>query len=266
MNKITDPKYLSSDQYKDSSNLSKRASIHKLYGTNPADWQKWLMGKIILPENALILELGSGPGYLWVENQKTIPVGWKIVLTDISGGILEEARGILGGKNQFDHIIHDAQEIPFSKGIFDAVIANHMLYHVRDLNKAMTAVYRVLKNKGSFYTATNSKNHLVELRTLEKEYFQDKSGEDIFWAEKFSLENGKEILSNWFENITCFTYPNTLKVTDPEAIIAYLNSKSNQELDPGSVASMSTYLKKEIKRSGSFEVRSEGGLFVCQKI
>jgi hypothetical protein len=66
------------------------------------------MGIIDLPYEALILELGTGPGYLWKENQKTIPVGWRLILTDISRGILEEARGVLRGKTQFSYIITDA--------------------------------------------------------------------------------------------------------------------------------------------------------------
>jgi len=266
VNNITDPAYLRTDQYKNSGNLSKRANFHRIYGTNSVNWHKWLMGKMNLPENALILELGSGPGYFWEENKKTIPVGWEIVLTDISGGMLEEARSVLKGKTQFMYSINDAQEISFSRGFFSAVIANHMLYHVRDLNLSLRAIHQVLKEGGSFFAATNGRNHLMELRLLETEYFQDEMSNKKFWAEDFNLENGKTILSNWFGNISCHKYPNILKVTDPDAIITYFISKSSHDLDPDSVARLSAFLHKEVNRTGFIEVSSEGGLFSCKKI
>ena len=111
MSKITDPHYLRTSQYKDSNNLSSRANLHKDFGTNPLPWQQWLREKIQLPEKANILELGSGPGYFWTETANTIPAGWRIILTDISGGMLEESRGVLKAKNQITHVINDAQEI-----------------------------------------------------------------------------------------------------------------------------------------------------------
>jgi ubiquinone/menaquinone biosynthesis C-methylase UbiE len=172
MRDITNPDYLRTDQYKDSGNLSKRASFHRIFGTNPVGWQQWLMGMIDLPDEALILELGTGPGYFWEENEKTIPVGCKFILTDISGGMLEEARGVLRGKDQVSYTITDAQEIPFPESVFDGVIANHMLYHVRDLNLTLGAIKKVLKPEGCFFAATNGKNHLIELRQLEADFFR----------------------------------------------------------------------------------------------
>ena len=49
----------------------------------------------------------------------------------------------------------DIQEIPFENETFDVVIANHMLFHVPDLNKALLEVKRVLKGNGIFYSATD---------------------------------------------------------------------------------------------------------------
>ena len=44
----------------------------------------------------------------------------------------------------------DIQDIPFPDHCFDVVIANHMLYHVPDLTKAISEVHRVLRTDGKF--------------------------------------------------------------------------------------------------------------------
>lgn len=48
----------------------------------------------------------------------------------------------------------DITDIPFEDGSFDFAIANHMLYHVPDLDKAIGEVHRVLKPDGVFYATT----------------------------------------------------------------------------------------------------------------
>ena len=49
---------------------------------------------------------------------------------------------ITGRSFKFEEI--DAQSIPYETKTFDAVIANHMLYHVPDRAKAIAEIKRVL--------------------------------------------------------------------------------------------------------------------------
>ena len=63
IDEVTGPVYLKDTQYQDSSNLSKRAFLHKDFGTDLTSWQSWLMDKVDLPGQETILEIGSGPGY-----------------------------------------------------------------------------------------------------------------------------------------------------------------------------------------------------------
>ncbi len=56
---------------------------------------------------------------------------------------------------QFKEI--DAQSIPFEDETFDAVIANHMLYHVPDRPKAIAEIKRVLKPGGRLIATTIGK-------------------------------------------------------------------------------------------------------------
>ena len=71
-NELTDPDSLRTDQYKDSSKLSARAALHQRYSTNQVGWHFWVFDQFNFPEDSKILEVGSGPGYLWQQNQKRI--------------------------------------------------------------------------------------------------------------------------------------------------------------------------------------------------
>src|SRR5215216_3134108 len=172
MSKFTDQQYLKSDQYREPSNLDARIVIHQRFSTNPYGWFKWVFDTLLkLPENAKILELGSGQGLLWKENTSRIPPGWVITLSDLSSGMLDAAWRnlvITGRAFQFKEI--DAQSIPFEEETFDAVIANHMLYHVPDRPKAFAEIKRVLRPGGRFYAATNGENHLREIYELVEQF------------------------------------------------------------------------------------------------
>jgi ubiquinone/menaquinone biosynthesis C-methylase UbiE len=143
-------------QYVTAGNLTARNHLHARFSTNPYRWFKWVFDHISLPESCSILELGCGPAWLWQENLKRIPSGWKIVLSDLSPGMIHTARNNLlnvetSASLDFDFNVCSANTTPFENETFDAVIANHMLYHVRNRPEAMTEIYRVLKSGGNFF-------------------------------------------------------------------------------------------------------------------
>src|SRR5215208_7315562 len=170
MSKFTDQQYLKTDQYRDSSNLDARVMLHQRFSTNPYGWFRWVFDTLLkLPEDAKILELGCGHGLLWKENASRIPAGWNITLSDLSSGMLDAAwRNLVvtGRAFQFKEI--DAQSIPFEDETFDAVIANHMLYHIPDRPKAINEIRRVLKPGGCLIAATVGKHHLKEMSAWMK--------------------------------------------------------------------------------------------------
>ncbi len=92
MSKFTNQEYLKNDQYKDSSNLDARVNIHARFSTNPYGWFNWVFDTLVkLPADAKILELGSGPAYLWMNCSNRIPAGWDITLSDLSAGMVERS-------------------------------------------------------------------------------------------------------------------------------------------------------------------------------
>ncbi len=143
MSLATDQKHLLQHQYQNASNLNARISLHARFSLNSYGWHPWVFDQFQLPPNARILELGCGSGALWLRNLERIPAGWDITLSDFSTGMVEDARHKLeGSTHPFTFQQMDAQSIPLPDASVDAVIANHMLYHVPDRNKAFSEIRR----------------------------------------------------------------------------------------------------------------------------
>jgi ubiquinone/menaquinone biosynthesis C-methylase UbiE len=266
MSKFTDQQYLKSDQYRDSSNLDARVVIHQRFSTNPYGWFKWVFDTLLkLPEHAKILELGCGHGLLWKENRDRIPTGWNITLSDLSSGMLDAAwRNLVvsGRAFQFNEI--DAQSIPFEDETFDAVLANHMLYHVPDRPKAIAEIKRVLKPGGHLIATTVGENHMKEMMDWLRQVHISKVWESF--ANPFTLENGLEQLKPYFSQIVLSHYEDNLLVTEVEPIIAYLRSSIRaSELSEDELMNLQHDLEKELKENGNIFITKDSGLFEAVK-
>lgn len=266
MSKFTDQNYLKIDQYKDSSNLDARVNIHTRFSTNPYGWFNWVFDALAkLPADAKILELGSGPAYLWKNCSSRIPVGWDITLSDFSSGMLDAAwrNLVVTGRNfKFKEI--DAQSIPFEDETFDAVIANFMLYHVPDRPKAIADVKRVLKPGGRLFAATVGDNHLKEMMDVLRLVHVNKTWES--YANPFTLESGLEQLKPFFPNVTLSRYEDNLHVTEIEPMMAYVRSSLRAaDLSEDELAKVRVDLENELKEKGRIFITKDSGLFEATK-
>ena len=76
-----------------------------------------------------ILELGCGDGALWTQNISSLPVEISVTLSDLSSGMLRDARRAIGRKDsRFSFEAFDCARIPHEDRSFDLVIANHVLF------------------------------------------------------------------------------------------------------------------------------------------
>jgi ubiquinone/menaquinone biosynthesis C-methylase UbiE len=266
MSKFTDQQYLKSDQYRDSSNLDARVVIHQRFSTNPYGWFKWVFDRLLkLPENAKILELGCGHGLLWKENIDNIPVGWNITLSDLSSGMLDAAwRNLVVSGRAFQFKEIDVQSIPFEDGTFDAVLANHMLYHVPDRPKAIAEIKRVLKPTGRLIATTVGENHVKEMMDWYARVHVSKVWESF--ANPFTLENGLEQLEPFFSKVSSSRYEDNLQVIEIEPLIAYIRSGVRvTELSEDELSNLQHDLEKELKENGRIFISKDSGLFEAAK-
>ncbi len=266
MSKFTDPQYLKTDQYRDSTNLDARLEIHRRFSTNPYGWFNWIVDTLTkLPGDAVILELGCGPAYLWSTCVDRIPAGWRVTLSDLSPGMVDAAwRNLVvtGRTFKFEQI--DAQSIPFEDEIFDAVIANHMLYHVPDRPKAIRETARVLKPDGHLIATTVGQYHLHEMSEWLRFVHLEKSFEEF--SRSFTLENGWKQLKPFFPEVSMIRYEDNLEVTGVEPIMAYIRSSIRaSELSESALLEIQSNLKMELKQKGSIFIRKDSGLFESVK-
>src|SRR5690348_5746292 len=166
MSEISNQSYLLNDQYKNSEKFNARVMLHARFSINKYGWHRWIFDHFKLSQGARVLELGTGPGYLWQSNRDRIPEDLQITASDFSPGMVEEAKHNLAWGKVFDFQVIDAQSIPYEDAFFDAVIANHMLYHVPDRPKALGETRRVLKPGGRFYASTVGEHHMAEIEDL----------------------------------------------------------------------------------------------------
>ena len=258
------------EQYENASNLRARINIHEMFSVNKYGWMRWYFDKLNLPKECKILELGCGDANLWEKNKDRIPRDLDIILSDFSKGMLSDAKGTLGKRaDNFKFQIIDAQDIPYDDGTFDVVIANHMLYHVDNIQKGLSEINRVLKPGGYFYCSTVGQNHMMEIRDIMYKFKSEKmdiKSSDI--TSRFNLENGLRMLEKWFSCIEMNRYEDNLIVTEATPIIDYMfsmpgnvrESFNNERLNV-----LTKYLKDKIVIEGGIYVTKDTGFFMGQK-
>ena len=264
MSKLNDQEYLRKEQYQDASNLNARIRLHVEFSTNDYGWFPWVFDRFDLPQECRILELGCGTGELWQENLERIPHGWEIILSDFSPGMITQAQQNLSKQaHAFSFEIIDAQSIPYEEGEFDAVIANHFLYHVPDRPKALSEIRRVLKDNGEFFCSTIGVSHMLELPALISRF--DPDIENIFVSETypFTLENAESQLKEWFSKVKVDRYPDNLEITDAGAIVDYILS-SSIILDDSRLEKLADFIEQEMASNGGvIHIKKDSGLFIA---
>lgn len=249
------------EQYKTSANLNTRISIHAKYSVNRQGFGNWIFEQYRLCENGRILELGCGNGSMWVGH--ALPDGAELVLTDFSEGMLASAKANVGVRQGISYRQADIQQIPYPEESFDAVIANMMLYHVPDLKRALSEVRRVLKPDGMFYCATSGGNGITEYvrGLLNDAGIRCGKGTEL----SFTLENGGDLLKDYFSEIEIRRYEDALDVTETGDLVDYLLSLEGMA-DFRAVTPEELYRVLDgQKKNGVIRVPKDYGMFVSQK-
>ncbi|MBY6037728.1 class I SAM-dependent methyltransferase [Fictibacillus nanhaiensis] len=257
------------EQYKNASNLDIRIRIHEQYSTNQKDWHEWLFEQYEIPPNSRILELGCGSAAFWIKNKSRIRNEWNITLSDFSLGMLKDAQTHLQDVSGLSFKQIDVETIPFAEETFDVVIANHMLYHVPNRQKALSEIRRILKPSGVFYSSTIGLNHLKEFGDLISNYTSKLDyGSAYSHAEAFGLENGERQLKPFFDSVTLKSFPGDLNISNTDAIITYILSSETpaaKALYGETLCGFKQYLEKQKEKNGGYiHITKASGLFVSR--
>jgi len=250
------------DLYIKKDTLSTRINLHQKYSVNKYGWNNWVFDQYNISENDKIIEFGCGTGSIWKEKENILPNCDKIILTDISPLMLEKIKENFLENQKFAYQIMDIQNIPFPDNSFDIVIANHMLYHVPDIEKALSEVKRVLRSNGTFYATTVGKYHLMQLETIYRIY--DNVVKFSYSSNlSFILDNGYKILKKYFSDIDKRLYKDSLEVTDINDLMDYIVSYN--KIPDEIFHEIYKIIEKEIARNGMMKIVKNSGMFICKK-
>ena len=266
MARLTDPAYLRGEQYKTPSNLSARAGLHERFSTAAGSWHPWVMDQLDLRAGERVLEVGGGPGWLWRENAERLPAGLRVCFSDFSLGMLRAARTDLARLGGFRFANIDAQDLPLPAGQFDLVIANHMLYHVPDLPRAVRELARVLRPGGRLCAATNGGQHMRELDSLLHQFDARYPEPNALAALiKYRLDNAAEWLGPAFGRVVVRQRADALWVTDAAALVAYAQSMARMTVHLGRerAAELRRFFQDRIDADGGLHITKDAGVVLA---
>lgn len=262
---ITNMEHAIIDQYKTAVNLNVRIELHNRFSHNPVPWFSWLASQISMKAGGTFLEVGCGNGELWKHaGQRDM----EIHVTDISSGMVEDAARLLGGSG-FKNLIfetEDCQNLSYKDDTFDGVIANHVLFYVKNISKALGEICRVMKQEGVFYCSTYGREHMKEITLLVQEFDSRIILSEVALYELFGLENGQAMLERHFRSVEKVMYDDYLLVDEAEPLLDYiLSCHGNQsEILSQRQLEFKEFLQKKIREKGGIRITKMAGIFICK--
>ncbi len=130
-------------------------------------WKRFAIEMSGVRAGQRVLDLASGTGDLAARFANLVGPGGLVVMSDINAAMLEQGRrrmldeGLVGN---IDFAQIDAEEIPFPDNSFDSVTIGFGLRNVTDKQKALNAMYRVLRPGGRALILEFSHTDVAPLR------------------------------------------------------------------------------------------------------
>ena len=219
-------KLLLEQAYTDERAMMVRKKMHDLYSNPHVDMPSWVLDRYQWKGDESVLDIGSGPGTYLDSLLPRIENG-RYTAGDISQGMLKALRA----KGDTSASVMDAEALPFPDNTFDVVLANHMLYHVPNVEDAVKEFRRVMRNSRSMLiVATSSEYTMPEFNTLMQRairLLRQGAADDITEhspLQGFSLETGTSILARHFPSVVRYDIPGAIVFPDTEPVIEYFES------------------------------------------
>ena len=233
-------------QYNVSNHLQTRIDTHKHFEEKQVNVDEVVIEHLQLQGKEKILEVGCANGKFLSLLQTN---GHKGHLTgfDQSETMLSEAAI---KNNIIEWKLGDASKLPFEANCYDWVIARHMLYHMKDVEKTIQGFHKVIRPGGALLATTNSKVSLPRIDEMcNKMLVAFDLPKTSPSAAPFCLENGKDLLHSVFSTVEETIIHNALVFHHATPIINYISSMFPSLNIPDNMSlhtEMKDWLKKEI--------------------
>lgn len=264
----TNQKHLKEQSYKDASKLDVRILTHQKYTQPKIDFTGWVLDHIDWQGTETAIDVGCGSG---IYADPTAARTKHYFACDLSHGMLLD--GPAAGNHACTNL--DAMQLPFGDNTADVLMANHMIYHIPNQERAMAEFRRVLKPSGTFIAVTNSGYTMKEYRQIRYEAFKnlgyDNPTIQQSTAMNFKLEDGEDLIKTAFDNVVRHDHESWLVFPDIQPVIDYFASSRDwyEKYLPipnawGSFEqSLRDLLTDHFAQHGEFRVSKKSGMFVC---
>lgn len=102
---------------------------------------------LVLPPDALVLDVGTGPGRLPIEIARRNP-GLRVAALDVSPAMIETARRLVPAGARITAEVGDVAALPYGDGTVDLVVSTLSQHHWPDLAGAVRELARVRASGG----------------------------------------------------------------------------------------------------------------------
>lgn len=187
-----------------------------------------------------VLEVGSGMGELAERIQTELRADVRAI--DVSERMADVTR-----ERGVSAEVGDVQSLAFGDGEFDCVVANWVLYHAPDVDKAVREIARVLKPGGRLVAGTLGTGHMVELWQL--------LGGAPTSGLSFGHDTGGAVLESRFAKVDRREATGTIVFPDSAAMRTFVMASTNR-----------SHLATNIPElEGPFRARSAHTVFVADE-
>lgn len=205
MSRLTDPEHVR-QEYDSEARLAVRAAAYQ-WADGP-DAHAMCLDAVAAVSPRRVLDVGCGRGNL--AERIADETDARVVGVDQSERMVDltRARGI-------EAVVGDVRALPFEDGAFDCALAAWMLFHVDDVDLALSELARVLAPGGLLVAATNSRSSMQALRELVG------APAPVY---SFSAENGEEQLRRHFGRVERLDASGVVRFPDRAAVQAYVDA------------------------------------------
>ena len=201
--------------YADGGFLDAKWEVMRRHRTSAESFEDWLIDR--LPSSGRVLDVGAGSGRFAIPLARR---GYEVVALDVLPAVMAPIRrsGL-----PIEIVVADAGAVPESLGVFDVVLAGHMLYHLDDIVGGVRALSERVGPGGVFVATTNAETgmrsmfelHLAAMRAVGL------PAEDSTDQLRFSLENGGDLLGQVFDEVRLERYDGGFTSPSADPVFTY---------------------------------------------